>query len=142
MQTFLPYPDFEQSVRVLDYRRLGKQRVETFQVLNILLGRTPTKGWRNHPVTLMWSGYESALQLYQNYTIQEWISRGYKNNMQLEEIIPGSIVMPPWFGLDEFHKSHRSNLLRKDYEYYSQYFDEPSDLEYYWPAEKQSATLR
>lgn len=135
MQTFLPYPDFKQSVKVLDYRRLGKQRVETFQVLNILLGRTPTKGWRNHPVTIMWTGYESALKAYQNYTIQEWVSRGYKNTMQYEEIDLNDIVLPPWFGLDDFHRSHRSNLLRKDYEYYSQFFDEPNDLEYYWPME-------
>jgi hypothetical protein len=133
MQTFLPYPDFVQSVKVLDYRRLGKQRVETFQVLNILLDRTPTKGWRNHPVTRMWSGYEEALKLYQNYTIREWISRGYKNTMQFEEIYPDKMIMPDWFGADVFHRSHRSNLLRKDYEYYSEYFDDPSDLEYYWP---------
>ncbi len=133
MQTFLPYADFQKSVEVLDYRRLGKQRVETFQVLNILLDRTPTKGWRNHPVTLMWTGYESALKLYQNITICEWINRGYNNNMKLEQIEPDSIVMPPWFGNEQFHRSHRSNLLRKDYEYYSQYFDEPSDLEYFWP---------
>lgn len=137
MQTFLPYSDLKKSIQVLDYRRLGKQRVETFQVLNILLGRTPTKGWRNHPVTLMWAGYESALQLYQNYTIQEWVNRGYKNTMQYEEIIPGSIVMPDWFGLEELHRSHRSNLLRKDYEYYSQYFNEDPNLPYYWPKEKQ-----
>lgn len=133
MQTFLPYPDFIQSVRVLDYRRLGKQRVETYQVLNILLDRTPTKGWRNHPVTRMWSGYEEALKLYQNYTIQEWIDRGYKNTMSFEDINYKNIVLPSWFGAKQFHKSHRSNLLRKDYEYYSQFFDEPSDLEYYWP---------
>ena len=139
MQTFLPYPDFQKSVEVLDYRRLGKQRVETFQVLNILLDRTPTKGWRNHPVTLMWTGYESALKLYQNITICEWINRGYNNNMKLEEIEPDSIVMPPWFGNEQFHRSHRSNLLRKDYEYYSQYFDEPNDLEYFWPGANYAA---
>lgn len=133
MQTFLPYADFVKSVKVLDYRRLGKQRVETFQVLNILLNRTPTKGWRNHPVTRMWEGYEEALKLYQNYTILEWIDRGYKNNMLFEDINHDSLVYPPWFGEDVFHRSHRSNLLRKDYEYYSQYFDEPSDLEYHWP---------
>lgn len=133
MQTFLPYPDFLQSVKVLDYRRLGKQRVETFQVLNILLDRTPTKGWRNHPVTRMWTGYEEALKLYQNFTIEEWIKRGYKNTMQLEEIDYRHIALPSWFGNKDLHRSHRSNLLRKDYEYYSQYFDEPSDLEYYWP---------
>jgi hypothetical protein len=136
MQTFLPYADLQESVRVLDYRRLGKQRVETFQVLNILLDRTPTKGWRNHPVTVMWTGYESALQLYQNYTIQEWISRGYKNTMLLEDVDMNSVVMPHWFGLKEFHRSHRSNLLRKDYEYYSQYFDEDPNLPYYWPAKE------
>lgn len=138
MQTFLPYADLQKSVQVLDYRRLGKQRVETFQVLNILLSRTQTKGWRNHPVTLMWQGYEPALQLYQNYTIKEWIDRGYKNTMQYEEVIPGSVIMPPWFGLEELHRSHRSNLLRKDYEYYSQFFNEPSDLEYYWPVKEMS----
>jgi hypothetical protein len=133
MQTFLPYPDFIQSVKVLDYRRLGKQRVETFQVLNILLDRTPSKGWRNHPVTRMWTGYEEALKLYQNFTILEWIDRGYNNNMKFEDVNHSSIVYPSWFGQDTFHKSHRSNLLRKDYEYYSQFFDEPSDLEYHWP---------
>ena len=136
MQTFLPYPDFKESVRVLDYRRLGKQRVETFQVLNILLDRTPTKGWRNHPVTLRWAGYEPALQLYQNYTIQEWVDRGYKNTMQFEDINNLGIIMPPWLGLEEFHKSHRSNLLRKDYEYYSQYFNEDINQEYYWPSKE------
>lgn len=133
MQTFLPYPDFLQSVKVLDYRRLGKQRVETFQVLNILLDRTPTKGWRNHPVTRMWTGYEEALKLYQNLTIEEWVKRGYKNTMQLEQLDYKRITLPPWFGQKEFHRSHRSNLLRKDFEYYSQFFDEPADLEYYWP---------
>jgi hypothetical protein len=133
MQTFLPYADLEQSVQVLDYRRLGKQRVETFQVLNILLNRTPTKGWRNHPVTRMWTGYEEALKLYQNYTIKEWMGRGYKNTMQLEEVDLQAVIMPPWFGEEEFHRSHKSNLLRKDYEYYSQFFDEPTDLEYHWP---------
>ena len=134
MQTFLPYPDFIQSVRVLDYRRLGKQRVETFQVLNILLERTESKGWRNHPVTRMWTGYEEALKLYQNHTIAEWINRGYKNNMAFEEIDYSTIIMPPWFGSEDFHRSHRSNLLRKDFMYYSEFFSEPSDLEYVWPA--------
>lgn len=133
MQTFLPYANLQESIKVLDYRRLGKQRVETFQVLNILLDRTPTKGWRNHPVTRMWAGYEEALKLYQNYTIKEWLNRGYKNTMNFEEVSQERIIMPPWFGKEEFHRSHRSNLLRKDYEYYSQYFDEPADLEYYWP---------
>ncbi len=135
MQTFLPYPDFKKSVEVLDSKRLGKQRVETFQVLNILLNRTETKGWRNHPVTLMWKGYEPALQLYQNYTINEWIKRGYKNNMMFENILL-ELQMPPWFGKEEFHRSHRANLLRKDWSFYSNFFNEDPTLPYYWPVEK------
>lgn len=40
MQTFLCYPDFNKSAQVLDYRRLGKQRVEAWQILQINLART------------------------------------------------------------------------------------------------------
>lgn len=132
MQTFLPYSDFKKTAEILDYRRLGKQRVETYQVLNILLGRTESKGWVNHPVTKMWRGYEEALKLYQNFTISEWINRGYKNNMSFENVNESKIVMPSWMGDERIHRSHRSNLLRKDFQYYSQYFDEPTDIEYYW----------
>ena len=135
MQTFLPYRDFVESVKVLDYRRLGKQRVETFQVLNILLDRTESKGWRNHPVVRMWKGYEEALKLYQNVTILEWIERGYNNNMKLETVNLDFFKFPDWLGDEDFHRSHRSNLLRKDFGYYSQFFDEPDNLEYIWPVE-------
>lgn len=37
MQTFLPVADFEKAATFLDYKRLGKQRVECLQILNILL---------------------------------------------------------------------------------------------------------
>jgi len=41
MQTFLPYPDFERSARVLDVKRLGEQRVECIQVLRGLVRKDP-----------------------------------------------------------------------------------------------------
>ena len=66
MQTFLPHTDLKKSLQSLDYKRLGKQRVETHQLLNVLLNRTKTKGWRNHPICKMWKGYENALKLYFN----------------------------------------------------------------------------
>jgi hypothetical protein len=132
MQTFLPYSDFQKSLEVLDYRRLGKQRVEAKQILNVLLDRTQTKGWRNHPIVRMWNGYEPALQLYHNLCIEEWIRQGYNNNMLLEKITD-KIVYPHWFGNDKFHSSHRGNLLRKDYNYYSQFnWTENSELPYVW----------
>ena len=42
MQTFLPYDDFVLSLDCLDYRRLGKQRVESMQLLNAMI---TTAGW-------------------------------------------------------------------------------------------------
>ena len=62
MQTFLPYADFERSARALDAKRLGKQRVETIQVVRALT--RPGYGWANHPAVLMWKGYEEALGRY------------------------------------------------------------------------------
>ena len=132
MQTFLPYSNFTKSFKVLDYRRLGKQRVEAKQILNVLLDRTTTKGWRNHPIVRMWQGYEPSLQLYHNLCINEWINQGYNNNMELENITE-PIVYPHWLGNKSFHSSHRANLLRKDYGYYSKFrWREDSENPYTW----------
>lgn len=138
MQTFLPYSSFFISAACLDYKRLGKQRVEAKQILNVLLGKAKIndKGiiaWANHPAVKMWRGYELALAWYHNIMIQEWICRGYKNTMLLEEL-NGKLVFPPWLGNVDFHASHRSNLLRKDYQYYKAFgWPESLDLPYYWP---------
>lgn len=140
MQTFLPYPDFQKSLEILDYKRLGKQRVEAKIILDILVGNTRNSRWRNHPAVLMWRTYDIALTLYYNISIIEWTKRGYKNNMQTLKI-PNShnIIMPYWFGHKEFHLAHQSNLLRKNYQYYIKYFKAtnqlpiPTDMPYYWP---------
>jgi hypothetical protein len=133
MQTFLPYPNLKKSLKTLDSRRLGKQRVEAFQILNILLERTNGRGWKNHPAVKMWAGYENALKLYLNKSIKLWVSKGYKNNMELE-VIDGKIRFPPWFGDLDFHAAHRSNLLRKNPEHYSRFnWSEANNLEYIWP---------
>lgn len=132
MQTFLPYPNIRKSIFVLDNKRLGKQRVEAFQILNILLKRTNTKGWKNHPAVKMWKGHSNALKLYLNEAINEWVKRGFNNNMK-KEIVRGKIVFPIWFGNKKFHASHRSNLLRKDKKHYSQFnWKESENLPYLW----------
>ncbi|MFL6108162.1 MAG: pyrimidine dimer DNA glycosylase/endonuclease V [Marmoricola sp.] len=50
MQTFLPYADFEKSARALDTKRLGKQRVETIQVVRALTWEG--YGWRSPPAVV------------------------------------------------------------------------------------------
>lgn len=137
MQTFLPYPDFEESARCLDMRRLGKQRVETWQIYLAL-----TKegyGWKNHPAVKMWKDYEEALLVYGKAICKEWIRRGYKDTMHNRFVEEHNkrvslTIYPCWLGYYSFHKSHRSNLLRKDPDHYRKFFpDIPDDLEYIWP---------
>jgi hypothetical protein len=138
MQIFLPYPDMRKSLQALDNKRLGKQRVETYQIISAITRRpkldgTPYKGWLNHPCTVMWKEYVPALKLYMNYSIAEWIARGFKNTMETEQLIEDQVVLPKWFGNETFHSSHRANLLKKDPEFYSKYqwSENPNDP-YVW----------
>lgn len=80
MQTFVPYgTDFYATARCLDDRRLGKQRVEAYQILRALLNKS--QGWKNHPATKMWYGYEQALVIYTQIICGEWVARGYKDTV-------------------------------------------------------------
>jgi len=136
MQTFLPYPDYEKSAQVLDWRRLGKQRVEAMQILNALRGST---GWSKHPATLMWKGHEPQLALYGLVICSEWRKRGYQDTLypwffeQYEPQLILSASRPDWFGIDAIHASHRGRLLKKDPEWYGQFGwrDSPVDAVVY-----------
>ena len=75
MQTFLPYESFDKSASVLDWRRLGKQRVEGMQIINAIENPNP-QGWKNHPITIMWTPYVTALKHYTNVIIREWLIEG------------------------------------------------------------------
>src|ERR1700677_739298 len=139
MMTFLPYSDYAQSAQCLDRQRLGKQRVEAWQILRTLLGET--SGWRNHPAVRMWSGCEAQLCLYGIECCNEWIKRGYEDNLrdQLQEsyqmIECLADRVPLWLGSEVFHASHRSNLLRKDSDYYGLFgWTDGAELPYVWPA--------
>jgi hypothetical protein len=133
MQTFLPYPDFAQSARCLDRQRLGKQRVEALQIVRTL---RHGGGWRNHPAVAMWRSHENWLIDYGLAICAEWTRRGYVDTCAAQLVAESSHdeqPLPWWFGLDEMHRSHRSNLLRKNPEWYAQFWDEVDSLPYYWP---------
>lgn len=136
MQTFLPYSSFEQTAAVLDRQRLGKQRVEALQILSVLSGET--SAWSKHPAVLMWAGYEDWLISYGEAICESWIELGYKDTCltKLENypIFSDPWKEPPWLGDPDFHRSHQSNLVRKNPNHYRQFFpDVPDDLPYIWP---------
>jgi len=152
MQTFLPYADFYESARCLDYRRLGKQRVEVLQIVNTLLN-PGQKGWKNHPAVIMWKSNIPALSLYGVICCNVWISKQYRDTCKekilnslslkmdgvwtekiLQDMSERKSFYPTWFGWEEFHSSHRSNLLRKNYDFYKKYgWNENTSKPYIWP---------
>ncbi|WP_415367192.1 MSMEG_6728 family protein [Saccharothrix sp. BKS2] len=144
MQTFLPCPTFGRSAAALDTRRLGKQRVETLQVLRALVW--PEYGWKRHPAVVMWRGFTPALVSYGVAVCDEWRRRGHRDGVRavlldyhggreptwswcLEEGL-----LPPWLGDAGLHRSHQSSLIRKEPEHYAPLFPGvPDDLPYVWP---------
>jgi len=135
MQTFLPYSDFIKTAKCLDYRRLGKQRVEAWQIYQAITNSN--YGWQNHPIVNMWRGFEQALLRYGMSICEEWKIRNYKDNMLKLFVgnydINKDVGNPIWIGNKQFHASHRSNLLRKDKKYYGKFnWKEPDNLPYVW----------
>ena len=135
MQIFLPYADIEQSARVLDTQRLMKQRVESYQILNTLQGKS--KGWANHPATKMVKNYQAWLCLYSIKICQEARRRGYVDNLlphfEREILTYPYIIQPHWLGC-YLHTTHKSNLIRKKADYYTPLFpNTPPNLPYFWP---------
>jgi hypothetical protein len=154
MQTFLPSASFRKSAKILDNRRLGKQRVEAYQILQCLLGVGSFR-WKHHPAVKMWKDYEPALFAYMVAMCNEWKRRGFKNTKMDDNTVriaiyhlklgPLRLIMlhegvefptPFWLGNRKFHAAHRSNLLRKDKIYYKQFkWKERNNLPYIWPVE-------
>jgi hypothetical protein len=153
VQTFLPFADFERSARSLDVKRLGKQRVETIQVVRALT--RPGYGWANHPAVLMWKGFEEALGRYGLTCCDVWIELGFGDTcaatiatdlraagvdrIRTQAEIAAAGALPPWLGDEALHRSHRSALLRKDPDHYRSAFpDVPTDLPYVWPVRSEA----
>lgn len=139
--TFLPFPDIEQSLKTLDKRRLGKQRVEAKQILKALNGET--RGWVNHPATRMWVGYEFLLKHYYNTCLRIWEEAGGKNKIlepisltesETEDLHSGR--KPWWWGWEPLHESHKAALIRKDEVFYRRLLSPETvylGLGYVWP---------
>lgn len=140
MQTFLPYSNFEKCAQVLDNKRLGKQRVEAWQILKIITGEDSNSRWHNHPAVKMWQGYSYSLAQYGLYICKIWTDKGFIDSLtdkfltHLEGIYFNDIIHPLWLENIQLHSSHRAALLAKNYKHYSQFgWTEEPQIDYYWP---------
>jgi hypothetical protein len=159
MQTFLPSTNFSWAAQMLDSKRLNKQILEGYQILNVLSGQSPTGGWRNHPAVLMWKNHEGSLLTYLRYMIKEAKQRGIKtdknetniNNLVKKVGDSWNYKMPKWFDDDlsamRIVTTHRANLFNKDPLYYAKFqyattspYNTPccSTCKYYWVTHKEA----
>ena len=138
MQTFMPLNTYRTSALALDNKRLGKQRVEAYQILRTLFGINA--GWANHPAVKLWRGHEASLCLYAMAMCSEWVRRGFTDNLfpyfneNYQDLLAyGEPVIPELLLRKDLQVSHQSNLIRKDPTYYSKLFDGvPDNLPYIW----------
>lgn len=147
MQTFVPFEDFVASASVLDSKRLNKQLLEGRQIYGILSSGKRSGAWVNHPAVKMWRCYDNGLYAYLGAIKDECVSRGIqteKNWTAIEEMHEwnwnrgSNTVMPPWWGDNRVHESHRNNLYVKDSIYYAQFVDAQRTVccdrcNYFWP---------
>ena len=79
MNIFLPYEtNFRASVRALDDKRLNKQLLECYQLINnVIKERKGEKvvGYKNHPIYLHYKQYFQALILYAWNCCMEYLDR-------------------------------------------------------------------
>lgn len=128
--------------------------MECLQILNVLCNKNyryplnDTKSnvpWGGHPAVKMWWTYENHLVDYGIAVCNEWISRGFKDTckdkiIKHQKLAPNGFKGMPvqWLGDEKFHLSHKSNLIRKNPEYYRPIFgiDIPDNLPYIWPSKE------
>ena len=133
MQTFLPSTNFTWAAQMLDSKRLNKQILEGYQILNVLSNQSLTGAWKNHPAVLMWKNHEGALLIYIKHMIIEAKKRGIKtdkNESNINNLVNKvgrfwNYKLPQWFNDDlsamRVVTTHRSNLFNKDPLYYAKF---------------------
>lgn len=141
MQTFLPFPAKRDSLDALDNKRLNKQILECYQILNILTGNSKSNAWRNHPAVLMWEGAESELYRYAMTATVIAENRGIKVDKNRENIQKlsrsrKSLIwednQPLWSKspaiLKRVTTTHKANLYTKDPVYYAEFKSAVDDV--------------
>lgn len=146
MQTFMTHDNYTDTAKALDNKRLGKQRVEAYQILKALRGDyNDTGAWVNHPATVMWRNHQYELALYGLTISMEFYERGfdgYAMMMKFTDLcndlqLGNRESYPWWINHQLLHLTHQSNLMRKNAEFYE--FDVPNNIPYVWPLDDEQA---
>lgn len=155
IQTWLPVPEFAESIRVLNAEHLAVQRLSVLEVIEWIHTIDPedsrlpddyvVSDLDGHPILDMWKGYELQLIELGLMTCDEWAHRHGKrdplhqaiaNHLEWATTDEADFRKPDWFGDVEFHLGHQAELLRRDRDWYSAHFMAGEDRRMTWPRSK------
>lgn len=159
IQTWLPLPDFRESVSRLSMAHLSLQRLHVLELIEELHEVAPDQSalpvdyehtnLSEHPLVDMWRGYEAAVCQYGLFACDEWGMRRGKRDPYYEpimahlecetEAVNAGIGKPNWFGDIDFHLSHQSALLLADFSHYSGAFLADTSRVLMWPKSDHAA---
>lgn len=173
MQTFItstaddPQRAIVETFDMLDQSRLGKQRVEAYQILLAFEEHTkksPTKytHWLSSPAVRMWEGHLPALTVYGAINCMRWRKLGHDDTLlgqfQLRRRVylandPDAVVWPWWFGHPAMVRTHQAKLYYKMSPRWVEAYSEgnigksmaglpPMKLPYLWPDPHEDGLFR
>jgi hypothetical protein len=154
LKVYLPTAEVTKNVALFDELDLIHQRNCAMTILKAISGRTD--GWLWHPSVTMWVGNEQLLAHIAHAVNEEWaqqvasakgetrqsmtsIVAKYWDEMRdlgfkIAEIKYQPADRPWWWGNKKFHRCERSALLRRNKDWYGQFFIKtPNDLCEMWP---------
>lgn len=126
MQVFIIGSAIETAM-CLDKKRLNKQIVECNQILDALYERKT--GWKNHPCTLQYKGWEKWLEHYTSCLTL------YKHGAIIHAKICSELanIDKPNFHTSAYFDNMKRRLYTKDNEYYKQWESLGKSYEnWYW----------
>lgn len=115
MQVFIVGSPLETAM-ALDPKRLKKQIIEVWQILDALNG---AKAWSNHPCVLQYRGYEKWLEWYK--LCLEWYV--YDDMNWVKSCSDVAETIKPPFHTQEYYNQMKRRLYTKDPEHYKQWAD-------------------
>jgi hypothetical protein len=136
VNVFIPYNDVEKSIKSLHIRTISKMLHEINIILKAIHG--DTKGYKNHPITLMWAKKPNILVFYQSMLLDEYIKRTYPHLINpLDPLMSGHFKIfedavnehikqfdEEYFRLQRQHLRHKGEQYKTDW-YIKQY---PMDI--------------
>ena len=132
MQVFICDMSMEKFAAILDDKRLNKQIVEAFQIVE---DRLPTL---NHPAYLFWKNHKPELRMYMTFLCEEYTKRfGREHKCSSVCLSPETKDFSFIRDFDIVFLSMKVNLLRKNYDWYSKFFCVNKSVDdypdgYYW----------